>query len=147
MKTKKFSFCQDEDDQRLLWCQLLQMMRQVVANVYINTLFFNFFFRVVLIRFADRGLVVEGRPELTLFHQLYWTIFGAFFCMGIFSYPISKIVTGTFPESILGSVCLLRGIERDEDNMRSRLAMIAFISITEFTNQYFFWKVIISIPD
>ena len=133
---------QEVEDQRLLWCQLLQVMRQVVANVYINTLFFNFFFRVILIRFADRGLVVEGRPELTLFHQLYWTVFGAFFFMGIFSYPISKIVKGTFPESILGSVCMLRGIERDEDNIRSRLAMLAYICITEFTNQYFSWKVL-----
>ena len=132
---------QEVEDQRLLWCQLLQVMRQVVANVYINTLFFNFFFRVVLIRFADRGLVVKGRPELTLFHQLYWTIFFAFFCMGIFNYPISKIVTGTFPESFLGSVCLLRGIEREEDNMTSRLAMLAYMCLTEFVNQYYSWKV------
>ena len=132
----------EAEDQRLLWCELLLVVRQVVVNVYINTLFFNFFFRVILIRFPDRGLVVEGRPELTLFHQLYWTIFGAFFCMSIFSYPISKIVMGTFSESILGSVCLLRGIERDEDNMRSRLAMLAYICMTEFYNQYFSWKVI-----
>ena len=116
-------------------------MRQVVANVNVNTHFFNFFFRVVLIRFADRGLVVKGKPELTLFHQLYWTIFFAFFCMGIFNYPISKIVTGTFPESFLGSVCLLRSIEREEDNMTSRLAMLAYMCITEFFNQYYSWKV------
>ena len=138
---------EDEEDlgPRLFWCQMLQMMRQVVANVYINTLFFNFFFRVILIRFPDRGLVVEGRPELTLFHQLYWTIFIAFFCMGIFSYPISKIVTGTYQESILGSVCLLNGAKPEtdsQDNMRNRLAMLAYIGITEFTNQYFSWKVL-----
>ena len=118
---------QDDPDQRLMLCQLLQLLRQVVANVYAVTLFFNFFFRVILIRFSDRGLVVDGKPELALFNQviqkysqdilnslstqLYWIIFVAFFAMGFLTYPVVKIMRGTFPESILGSVCLLRGVE------------------------------------
>ena len=28
--------------------------------------------QVILIRFADRGLVVNGKPDLLLFRQLYW---------------------------------------------------------------------------
>ena len=31
--------------------------------------------------------------------------------MGFLTYPVAKIMRGTFPESILGSVCLLRGVE------------------------------------
>ena len=31
--------------------------------------------------------------------------------------------------------------EEDNDNMRNRLAMLAYVGITEFTNQYFSWKV------
>ena len=27
---------------------------------------------MILIRFADRGLVVDGKPDLLLFRQLYW---------------------------------------------------------------------------
>ena len=29
---------------------------------------------MTLTRFAERGLVVRGRPEITLFRQLYWTV-------------------------------------------------------------------------
>ena len=61
---------QEDPDQRLMLCQLLLLLRQVVANVYAVTLFFNFFFRVILIRFSDRGLVVNGKPELSLFNQV-----------------------------------------------------------------------------
>ena len=45
--------------------------------------------------------------------------------MGFLTYPVAKIMRGTFPESILGSVCLLRGVEntlyminRKIDNMQ-----------------------------
>ena len=30
-------------------------------------MFFNFLFRVILVRFADRGLVANGKPNLALF--------------------------------------------------------------------------------
>ena len=38
---------------------------------------------------------------------------------------------------------MYRGVEKEEDNdnMRNRLAMLAYVGITEFTNQYFSWKV------
>ena len=69
-KSRDHNYPQEDPDQRLMLCQLLQLLRQVVANVYAVTLFFNFFFRVILIRFSDRGLVVDGKPELALFNQV-----------------------------------------------------------------------------
>ena len=68
--SRDINYPQEDPDQRLMLCQLLQLLRQVVANVYALTLFFNFFFRVILIRFSDRGLVVDGKPELALFNQV-----------------------------------------------------------------------------
>ena len=68
--SRDHNYPQEDPDQRLMLCQLLQLLRQVVANVYAVTLFFNFFFRVILIRFSDRGLVVDGKPDLALFNQV-----------------------------------------------------------------------------
>ena len=46
---------------------------------------------MILVRFADRGLVVKGKPDLLLFQQLYWIVFGAFFILGILSYPLTQV--------------------------------------------------------
>ena len=35
---------------RLLWCQLLHFCRHAIVSFYLNTLFFSFLFRVILIR-------------------------------------------------------------------------------------------------
>ena len=141
--SRDHNYPQEDPDQRLMLCQLLQLLRQVVANVYAVTLFFNFFFRVILIRFSDRGLVVDGKPELALFNQviqcwsqdilnslstqLYWIIFAAFFAMGFLTYPVAKIMRGTFPESILGSVCLLRGVENKLYMINRKIDNIQYI--------------------
>ena len=47
---------------------------------------------MILVRFADRGLVVKGKPDLILFQQLYWIVFGAFFILGILSYPLTQVL-------------------------------------------------------
>ena len=47
---------------------------------------------MILVRFADRGLVVKGKPDLLLFQQLYWIVFGAFFILGILSYPLTQVL-------------------------------------------------------
>ena len=74
-----------EDSQA--WCQLQQFARVAIMSAYFFTFFFNFVFRTVLIRFSDRGLVLDGKPNLRLFHRLYWTIFLAFFLLLVILFP------------------------------------------------------------
>ena len=45
----------------LCWCQLLGISRNVCVATYFNTFLLSFIWRVVFIRFADRGLVVGGQ--------------------------------------------------------------------------------------
>ena len=91
----------EESENRHFWCQLLSVGRNTIARMYIDTLLFNLIFRVVLIRFAERGLVVQGRPNLDLFRHLYWTVFGAFFTFTIFGFPVSSIVQGTYDNRVM----------------------------------------------
>ena len=42
--------------------------------LFSNTALFSLIFRAVLIRFAHRGLVLQGQPNLRLFDQLFWVI-------------------------------------------------------------------------
>ena len=60
-----------------------------IKRIIVN--FNNFLLRMILVRFADRGLVVKGKPDLLLFQQLYWIVFGAFFILGILSYPLTQV--------------------------------------------------------
>jgi hypothetical protein len=98
-------------------CQILLILRLSITLCYAYTFLFNILFRMILILFADRGLVAEGRPNLQLFHQvatvctahllfhqLYWVIFCAFFTQSIINFPILPIIRGTFSGTILGKV-------------------------------------------
>ena len=52
----------------------------MIVVTYFNTFLFSFIWRVVLIRYADRGLVLDGRPNTQLLKQLYWILpWGLFF--------------------------------------------------------------------
>ena len=63
-----------------------------------NTFSPSLMFRFLLIRFADRGLVVKGNPDLKLFNQIYWTFFGALHCIALFQ-PFSFIIQGQLQNS------------------------------------------------
>ena len=47
--------------------------------------------------------------------------------MGFLTYPVAKIMRGTFPESILGSVCLLRGVENTLYMINRKIDNIQYI--------------------
>ena len=125
------------EEDRVFWCHALQLSRWAIIVAYFNTMFFNFVFRVVLIRFADRGLVVKGRPELVLFRQLYWVVFAAFFTLGIFTYPVLQIIRGTFLQSTQARLCLFKPLEADEESIKGRIISIIYPCIAEFFNQYY----------
>ena len=59
-------------EERVIWCQILLLSRSTIVSLYFNTMLFNFLFRVLLILYADRGLVCDGKPNLLLFRRLYW---------------------------------------------------------------------------
>ena len=110
--------------------------------MYFNTMFFNFLFRVILVRFADRGLVVDGRPNLALFYQLYWTISLPFLFIFVINYPIKPIVNGTFTESTQARICLRRAIDTEEESVvRGRILSLIFPCLCEILNRYFSSKV------
>ena len=118
------------------------MSRWTIACMYFNTMFFNFLFRVILIRFADRGLVSEGRPNLKLFHQLYWTISAPFLFIFIVNYPIKPILNGTFTESTQARICLQRALDTEEEGaLRGRILSLIFPCLCQILNRYFSAKV------
>ena len=108
---------QDHQD-RLTVCTLIYMCQGFMGATSCSTFVFSFIFRTVLIRFSDRGLVVQGRPNLTLFHQLYWVVFGAFFCTSFFFWPVLPLIMGTFEDSLKGGVCMFRPMINDEMGLR-----------------------------
>ena len=125
-----------EEEHRVFWCHTLQLARWSIIVVYFNTMYFNFLFRMILIRFADRGLVVKGKPELVLFRQLYWVVFAAFFTLGIFTYPVLQIIRGTFLQSTQARVCLFKPILADEEGIKGRILSLVYPCVAEVFNQY-----------
>ena len=129
------------EEHRLFWCHALQLARWAIIVVYFNTMFFNFLFRMILIRFADRGLVAKGRPELVLFRQLYWVVFAAFFTLGIFTHPLLPMIRGTFLKSTQARVCLFNPLQADQESIKGRILSLIFPCIAEIFNWYFSGKV------
>ena len=75
-----------------------------------NSATFNIVFRTVLIRFSHCGLVHQGRPNLTLFKQLFWVILVPYCTVGIFMSPLKSIIGGTFSVNFRSKICLLRSV-------------------------------------
>ena len=59
---------------------------------------------MILIRFADRGLVVDGKPDLLLFRQLYWV--GTNFCRSLPPEPLRSFLSLSLL-NLAGGVCHL----------------------------------------
>ena len=96
-----------DDIDRLLWCQNLEIARYTLSVTFSNTAFMSHTFRSVLVRFADRGLVLQGRPNLRLFRQLFWLILIPYCCIGLMMAPLASIVTGRFPQTYVAKICIL----------------------------------------
>ena len=80
------------------------VLKSTITCLYFNTFMFSLVFRNVLIRFADRGLVVDGKPHLRLFRQIYWVVFWAFFITTVTHFPILALLRGTFTHYIQARV-------------------------------------------
>ena len=65
---------EDESTLRPTLCGLLITSRYVITYVLSVYLFWSFVFRMLLVLYADRGLVREGGTNLKLFHHLFWLI-------------------------------------------------------------------------
>ena len=135
----------EDRDNRLLSCIVIKTCQTVLVCCYFYTFVFSLIFRAVLIRFSDRGLVVQGRPNLALFQQLYWIVFAAFFCLGIFLHPIVPILRETFEDATQGRICMLRPIETvdysDNSSAPSYLIPVFPAAIAAVYSQYFHYKV------
>ena len=83
----------------------------------------------MLIRFAERGLVLNGRPNLQLFNQLFWTIFVSYCVIGIcMAPPYSLFSTKSFNYAFGTKVCLARSIA-DHDVLRRNFVSL-FLTAT-----------------
>ena len=85
--------------------------------LFSNTALFSFIFRTVLIRFAERGLVLQGRPNLRLFDQLFWVILVPYCCIGLGMAPFLGIIRGTIHTYFDYKVCNFKSIA-DHDVLR-----------------------------
>ena len=83
-----------------------QLFRCFIISAYFYTFSFNFLFRTVYIRFSERGLVMNGRPNLSFSNYIYWVCFFAFWFLGFLLFPVVKFVNGTYSETFTGKICL-----------------------------------------
>ena len=96
---------------------------------------------MILIRFSDRGLVMHGRPNLVLFKQLYWTVFGAFFCLGGPLFTLLPILRGTFEENIQSQICMLLRVEQSRGSTRNLLIQMVQCCLAMIYNRVISYKV------
>ena len=123
-------------------CQLLAFSRNIVVATYYNTFFFCFIWRVVLIRYSDRGLVLNGRPNTQLLNKLHWVTFTSFVSINILHFPIQKVISGTFEETISGKVCLLETFTLvNEVSRKTFMGAQMFPFIVNLFNIYWSYKV------
>ena len=94
--------------------------------------------RFVLVKYADRGLVQNGSPNLTLFIHLHWLVFFIFTAMCYIGFPLTKQIKGDFPENtIKGQICMKMEFTLDQTNLRQRIMNLIFPLIMISTNMRF----------
>ena len=99
-----------------------------------------------MILHADKGLVRNGKPDLVLFHQLYWTIVSTFLVVMHTVVPVSSMVKGTYPEDLrIGRDCMLAEVVHEPETGFRGIKMILFHLIVPFLwilmTTYLNWKV------
>ena len=89
-------------------------------------------------KYADRGLVENGSPNLTLFNHLHWLVFFIFTAMCYIVFPLTKQMKGDFPENtIKGQICMKMEFTLDQTNLRQRIVNLIFPLIMISTNMRF----------
>ena len=101
---------EDNPEDREDWCTVLIVLRHILEVLFWNTFLAGLVFRFLIIRYADRGLVVKGNPNLILFNQLYWIFLGAFSCIGLF-WPFTYIFQGKLDNVNSYKICVLLPLE------------------------------------
>ena len=104
-----------DPNDRLVACEVLYICSSVITIVYTDCFLFSLVFRWVLIKFPDRGLVTQGRPNLGLFNQLYWIAFGSCFFFFFSIFVAVPLVTGTFEHSNFGRKCMIHPLVNDTE--------------------------------
>ena len=125
---------QDHHD-RLVGCTVVLFCQNILISCHFFNLFFSLLFRMILICFSDRGLVVKGRQNILLFNKLYWTVFGTFFCLGFLLFHIPH-ARGTFEDSLQTKICMLMTIGQRENNVtlkRKAVTMFCVVLATTYT--------------
>jgi hypothetical protein len=132
-----------DPEERLYGCMVIQICQTIIIACYLWTFTFSLLFRMVLIRFAERGLVERGKPNLLLFHQLYWTAFGTFSFWTIIVFTIMPLVQGTFVENPQNKICMLRPTEiiKSDTNITKTLVILVFILIITTSKHLITYKV------
>ena len=73
-------------------------------------------------KFSDRGLVLNGYPNLKVFNYLYWLSFLTLTVNGYLIFPLSKQLKENFPEnSTKGQICTRIDFNMDETNLKQRV--------------------------
>ena len=132
-----------DPEDRLYGCLVIQICQTIIIACYFWTFFFSLLFRMALIRFSERGLVERGKPNLLLFHQLYWTVFGAFTFMIISISTIMPLLQGTFSKIPHNQMCMLRPVEdmESESNITKNILIFVLPLICTIYQQLITYKV------
>ena len=132
---------QDHHD-RLVGCTLVLFCQNILISCHFFNLFFSLLFRMILICFSGRGLVVNGRRNIFLFNKLYWTVFGTFFGLGFLLFHISHL-RGTFEDSPQAKICMLKTIGQREINVtfKRKAVSLFFVFLATTYNKLLSYKV------
>ena len=91
--------------------------------------------RHVLVKYAERGLVHNGYPNLTLFNHLHWLIFIIFIPVCYVTFPLAKQMEGNFPENtIKGQICMNMEFPIGQTNLKQRMMSLMYPLIMTITN-------------
>ena len=108
-----------------LGCKFRLTLYFALYVLFANSALFNIVFRMVLIRFPQRGLVNQGQPNLRLFNQLFWVILVPYCCIGIVMFPINSIIRGTFPNGFRAKICLSQPVFEENIVAQNIVPMIS----------------------
>jgi hypothetical protein len=76
---------------------------------------------------VKQAVAVRGKPNLLLLHQLYWTVVGAFFFMGVSVILIIPLFQGSLEDSPHTMICMLQPAENM--NQESGVMKSIFLSV------------------
>ena len=125
---------EDNSPRRESLCAVLVMARVSMTYVYGVVLTWSIMFRSFLILYADRGLVMNGQPNLTLFSQLYWVIIGCNVLFKVSIWPLSHMIKGKdiLQNSNRQRACMLGNMPGDffEEHFKVKLIAVALLVLT-----------------